>query len=469
MHINMTNTINLRATLRAISQFHENEKLIQWLQRQWLVIFLTPKRRRVVLFIGALFVGFKAMHQRFLRSVEPSAADALLATSLTFPILLTFVYLLYLAAAHFQKLPGTIKQRPQVALHLLFWGILALLWLAPEEGGTWRQVFTLFAISLPFLLWRCGYMLKSGQRNNAQRTSFRDHLFYLWPVWGGTFTPIGKGADYLSRCEAKTPDAYARSILAALKLLLLMLLLDLFRQVLAAILYGDPRNSFTALLGGYNLAFPRLSDIAAGKTQASLITTWLAVYLELIWETLRHAIPGHKWVALLRLCGFNVFRNTYKPLLAESVLDFWNRYYYYFKELLLEFFFFPTYLRYFRTWPKLRIFAAIFAAAFVGNMYYHFLQARVSLAEGQVLEVAESMSPRMIYCFLLTVGIYVSTLRQQHRRGQSEHVNSTTGGFIKLRHIAGVWTFFSLINLWNTRTITSTPERIRFFFSLFGF
>jgi len=25
-----------------------------------------------------------------------------------------------------------------------------------------------------------------------------------------------------------------------------------------------------------------------------------------------------------------MFRNTYKPLLAESIVEFWNRYYYYF-------------------------------------------------------------------------------------------------------------------------------------------
>jgi len=37
----------------------------------------------------------------------------------------------------------------------------------------------------------------------------------------------------------------------------------------------------------------------------------------------------------------------------------------------------------------------------------------------QVLEAAESLSPRMIYCFFLAVGIYISTLRQQRRRGQA--------------------------------------------------
>jgi len=459
----------LRRGLRAISQFHENEALILWLERQWPVIFLTSTRRRALLLLGALFIGFKAIQQRYLRSEGPAAAEFWLITSLTFVILLVLIYLLYLAAAHFHELPRAIKKNPQITLHAVFWGILAVVWITPGAAGLWRKIFILVAISLPFLLWRCGYMLMSGQRNKAHNTKFRDHLFYLWPVWGGTFTPIGKGADYLSRCEAKTPHAYARSVLAAMKLLMLMGLLDLFRQILAAILYGDPRNAFIPLFGGYSLGMPRLKEIAAGQKNASLVTSWFAIYLELIWETLRHAIPGHKWVALLRLCGFNVFRNTYKPLLAQSILEFWNRYYYYFKELLLEFFFFPTYLRYFRDRPKLRIFAAVFAAAFAGNMYYHFLQARLTLVEGDFLEAAESLSPRLVYCFFLAAGIYVSTLRQQRQRGKALAAGSPGNGLIKVRHIAGVWTFFALLNLWNPRAIRTMPQRIDFFFSLFGF
>src|SRR6185369_2906206 len=89
--------------------------------------------------------------------------------------------------------------------------------------------------------------------------------------------------------------------------------------------------------------------------------------------TLAIAAKGHLYIGVLRLFGFYVFRNTYKPLLAETVVEFWNRYYYYFKELLASFFFFPTFTRYFKTHPRLRLLAAVFAAAFFGNMYYHVI------------------------------------------------------------------------------------------------
>jgi hypothetical protein len=463
----MTKSQRCRSAYRAISQFHENQRLISWLQQQRLIIWLTPNRRRLVLVIGALLVGGKATWSRYLKWLEGSGRDWLIPV-LTFAILLGLVYLIYRAAANFQKLPGWIKRRPQISLHVFFWGLFALLWALPDDAGDFRKILVLIAISLPFLLWRCGYMLMSGQRGKAQRTTFRDHLFYLWPLWGGTNTPIGKGHDYLSQREAKTPEAYARSVLAATKLIILAQILDLIRVVLEAILYGDANNGFARMFARLDIGMPRLSEIVTGQTPATPWLGWIALYLELIWETLKHATLGHRWVSLLRLFGFNVFRNTYKPLLAQSLLDFWNRYYYYFKELLAEFFFFPTYLRYFRGSPRLRIFTAVFAAAFVGNMYYHFLEGRIAFAKGEFLQTLRLLSPRMIYCALLALGIYFSMIRQNKRRGTVQQVDPTTAKFLTVRRIAGVWTFFALINLWNTRVGGSIGDRIVFILSLFG-
>ena len=100
---------------------------------------------------------------------------------------------------------------------------------------------------------------------------------------------------------------------------------------------------------------------------------WASIYCELFWLVLHVAVRGHVIIAWLRLSGFHVFRNTYKPLLAESVVEFWNRYYFYFKELMAVFFFYPAFTRHFRTHPRVRLVWAVFAAAFFGNMYYHCL------------------------------------------------------------------------------------------------
>ena len=163
-----------------------------------------------------------------------------------------------------------------------------------------------------------------------------------------------------------------------------------------------------------------------------------------------------------------ILQHTYKPLLSESIVEFWNRYYYYFKELMVEFFFLPAYLRYFRNRAALRIITAVFAAAFVGNMYYHLLQAKNPLIAGDFASLWRLLGARLIYCFVLATGIAWSMLRQQKQRGPSTS-ERLPGGVYRLRRIAGVWTFFAVINFWNVTAAVTIAERARLFFSLFGF
>ena len=160
---------------------------------------------------------------------------------------------------------------------------------------------------------------------------------------------------------------------------------------------------------------PRLATAFAHPEAHPVWLLWIALYLELLWAVLSVAATGHVIVGWLRLFGFHVFRNTYKPLLSESIIEFWNRYYYYFKELLVHFFFYPTFTRHFKGSPRLRIVAAVFAAAFVGNVYYHWLRLDKELATGDFLGMWTALEPRAFYCFLLAAGISVSMLREQKR------------------------------------------------------
>ena len=312
-------------------------------------------------------------------------------------------------------------------------------------------------------------MLLSGQRGKALNSRFRDHLFYIWPIWDGTNTPPGKGHDYLSRMVAQTPESYARTLLGGFKLLLLVALWTVFLELIGALVYGDPKSSLNALFRGYTLGMPRLKQIISGQMVMPLAQAWLSLYLELIWETLSLAAKGHVWVGVIRLFGFNIFRNTYKPLLAQTIVEFWNRYYYYFKELMMECFFLPTYAHYFRNSPRLRVITAVFAAAFVGNMYYHLLQHKEPLIFGEWSKLWRLLGARLIYCALLAGGIAVSMLRQQRQRSRAQVVPARPAHRLRrLRGIAGVWTFFAVINFWNVIGNLTIVERTRLFLSLFG-
>lgn len=456
----------VRSSLRAAANFHEHEGLIAWWARRLerAAAWLTAGRRRHLLSVVSLALLASSIADR---PATPSAALALapaLRVLLGAPCLLALFFLCYLAAVHYRRLPEAVRRRPQVALHLCFWAALAVLWATPEDEGLWRRVLALIALVTPFAIWRCGYLLKTGQRGRAAGTAFADHLFYLWPAWRGTETPYGKGWDYLSRHEAPSAEALARSQLAGVKLLLLAQVWSAVMLLMRAAVYGDPGSPLAAALGGWSLGTPRLPDLVLSGARVPAATAWATAYFELIWRTLRLAVRGHEYIGVLRLCGFNVFRNTYKPLLADSIVEFWNRYYYYFKELLVEFFFFPTFARY-RVRPWLRTLLAVFAAAFAGNLYYHLIDPEELLVLGDVSALWALVQARAVYCFLLAAGIYVSMQREQGRRGAAPAGRG--GPARRLLRIAGVWTFYGIIQIWDGGVATSA-QRLRFFLSLFA-
>ncbi len=492
----MTKITTFRDALRTFSQFHENSDLIAWAQTPtgqvliWLfaavllrpfeiakfliptlaLVMLMPGRRRLVLSLGAIVVGVFALLTRHTPMNDNVAPVSWLPVSVAVPVLFGFLYLCYIGAKNFGSLPGVVRRRPQISLHLLLWGSLTVIWFASNGGGLLRATLTIIVVTLPFLIWRSGYMLMSGQRGNAADTGFHDHLFYLWPVYGGSNVPLGKGSDYLSQHESRSREPFARAQLAGIKLLILALVWRATLFIMGGTVFDDPGHPLTHLLQGHSLGIQRLENVINGDVSVSLPGAWASLYLELIRVTLDIAIIGHVFVGSLRLCGFNVFRNTYKPLLSESIVDFWNRFYYYFKEMLVEFFFFPTYLRYFRTRPWLRMFTAIFAAAFVGNMYYQLLRNADALVTADFAKIWQDLGPRLLYCALLSIGIFVSMVRQKKRRGSRTESGAGVSGFRRLVRIAGVWTFYGIIHIWNLRSDDLTfIERTDFFLSLFSF
>lgn len=478
------------------SQWHEHEELIGAVQTRrgaivlWCVavlllvwhesgvsmpaaltlVMLYPTSKRLILSLAAVGV----LVENSIPSV--STTDGLidyLPDPLDIAKAVVFVgllYLAYLAALRFKQWPAIVRRFPLLTLHAGMWLGMAL---SPWLGAFGR---------LHFYVWRVGYMVMLASHGKAEGTRFRDHLFYLVPVWGGTDTPYGKGLDFLSRHEAHDAQAFARSQLAGIKLLLLAILWTYLLDLMDVLIFGQPSQRLPAQLQGWTLDLPRFVELLQSEGSYPWYQGWLVIYLELIHHTTVLAIFGHWIIGSLRLVGFNVFRNTYKPLLSRSVLDFFNRYDFYFKELLLDFFFYPTYLRLRSVSPQLRLFLAIFAAAFLGNMYYHVLawqpEAVIAL---DFARLWETWGPRVFYSFLLALGIWISMLRQEKQR----RAGYTATLPVRLRQIAGVWTFYAIIRIWSMppegasyhellHVWTEVPPgvdmmgRFDFFLSLFG-
>lgn len=460
--------------LAGFRQFHENPALVafvqtgtgrwavwvsacallSWLQVSYLVmaalglVMVLPQQRRLLLALAAVGV----LAERFLE--EPGMQWPMLVGGVAAGVI--GLFMAYLLVLRFAKWPAVTRQFPVITVHLAIWLGLAL------STVPWLGALAL----LPFLAWRLSYMVKLASQGKAADSRFRDHLFYLLPVWGGTQTPYGKGLDFLSRHEALTTEAFGRAQLAGIKLLVLALLWFFLLDLMEVLVFGGRVDYLSAWPAPWSMSLSHMSEVLRTGHHPAWYQGWATVYLELIRATLALAAVGHVIVGCLRLLGFNVFRNTYKPLLSESILEFWNRYYYYFKELLVDFFFYPTYLGLRSLGPKTRMFAAVFAAAFLGNMYHHVLAKPQTVLHLDPAEFLAAWGPRLVYCALLALGIWISMLRQQKLRLEGKSVTAAT----RLRRIAGVWTFYGLIHIWN-----AGPENVRvddclaFFLSLFTF
>lgn len=319
----------------------------------------------------------------------PMMAGSLLAVLLFAVCLITF----WPRISAFRPL-----RRPTLFLIACFM-ILVIAGQSPISGGVPRVL--LWSLTLAFLpyLWFLAYAL--GDVAAGQRAPTAQFLGVFHPFWANSPVPFGKGVTYLRKFEATTPGELAVTQLKAVKL-------ALWAVGLAVLSYA-----LTALLHGY-LAIPDYDDVfaafAAGKVYPWRIC-WLSLIAFYLHDVLTITLIGAVFIAYARMAGFRLLRNTYKPLAATTIADFWNRYFYYYKELLVDNFFYPTFFLCFRKQPRLRIFFATFVAACVGNLFFHFAMDIHFVPEMGWRRALAGEESHALYTVLLALGIGLSQMR----------------------------------------------------------
>ncbi|MBF0627738.1 MAG: hypothetical protein HQL91_05895 [Magnetococcales bacterium] len=466
-----------------ITQFHESTRLHEFSVSPagnfslWIIVSLVlyateylflvplmiltqrfPSHRAWIMAVGGggLFL-FKKLNQ--LNVVDPFwfMVDGVLIVGLLY----SFFYI----AKGFAKLPRMVRNHPQFFLHGLLWLWILIVLLFPanfRRDPSWELAanLTVCLVFFAFLIWRIGFLLYSGKRGTIKQNGFVDHLIYCLPYLGASQVPYGKGLDYFYSKRATERLDLAKVQLSGLKLLVLASLWEVALDLLDWAFFS------TAVDAQPLFRLHHINELILISTSQmpGAITVWTSLIVDMVYETTQLAITGHLIIGCLRLFGFNLFRNTYKPLLSKTLIDFWNRYYFYFKELLVDFFFFPVYLSFFKHHPKWRIFAATMASAFLGNFYYHLLQNFDQLIITGKMPSFVKFSSYLFYCFVLGIAIFVSILREQSQRGKPAVTCST---LVTARKIAGVWIFFALLRIWD-HTDSAFMLDTRFFFSLFG-
>jgi Ca2+/Na+ antiporter len=446
---------------------------------------ILPAAALGAVFIGRTYFGWEfingmAQHYGISKPIINSPVTSLLAVG--------FVLLCCFFVVHFSKSNRTTFRihRPILTVICFYLLLAFVLPYVPVHNfvkvGIW-----VFLIIFNKYLWFLFYSLV--ERNDPKSPPFWQHLGLYVPFWFISTLPYHRGASNFQRIKAKTPSELAICRLKGLKLLIWATYLTFISLIYDTVCYGRARD-FSGMVkiylagqdGPLNLFFQdkllysikfwpfflnippyeyAFAQCAAGNP-LDFYWNWLAMILWFFIQFFHIVIKSHAAIAICRMAGYNALRNVYKPLQANSIADFFNRFYYYFKELLVNVFFYPTFLRYFKDRLLLRYFAATMMAACVGNFLYHYLvKIDLIIKEGAV-ETLLSMHSYLFYCFLLGSGIYISQWRKikTGKRGRKMPQPLV---------IIAVLGFYCLINIFAyDANVGSLTNNFRFFFSLFN-
>lgn len=416
-----------------------------------------PQRRLMVLTAASLFFflvrpfrtpAFTDMLHALAASpttgpLSPMAMQLLAATS--------FVLCAYAWLRLQRRYPTGLAGRRPLLLHL--WAFVALVaagcLIAP--GSLLHASFWVFMAIWGSSFWMLAYMMADLKAKDATPDPMR--AAFMRPVWGGSATPIGKGHSYLAKFEARTDEELAVTRLKAVKLVVWAALLNAAYVLLDGLIHGQAgiptlHESVMAQIAG--------TELALAKRWAGLIATYLLDLMVI-------AFWGHVLVAIVRMIGYRIPRNTVNPLASRSLAEFWNRYFFYYKELLVDFFFYPAFLRWFKTAPKLRIAFATFCAAGFGNFLYHAMSEIHLFALMDVSSALSHFPTFAFYTLVLATGLIVSQLRGARPRPEQ--------GFLRYQVLprVNVMLFFCFLKIFDDIFGNGTlADRLVFLLRLFG-
>lgn len=416
-----------------------------------------PKYRKITLIISSLAVlmakpfwyGLDFIIQMFImQNVSPTNTKITAVLAMVF-FLMFFSLIMYLG-------------RKKKDLFILKYPIRTLVFITATLYFSSFFLFNTYIIvfiSCSFYIfkayfWYFAYALSELKlKNPPQLNQQLGHLKNFWCGLTSTI-PIGKGAHYLNSKLAKNERELAINQLKALKLLFW-----------CVVIIGNISHFLVYVMSYYHIEKIEYYQIMTRNGDMFPIWTgWLSLIYSVIHDALQLCYGGNAVVAMARFAGFNLPRFMYKPLSSRTLVDFWNRYHYYFKEMLVDLFFFPTFLKYFKKHPRLRLIFATFMAAGVGNFLFHYLKYANALYLYDIAAYTELFESYIFYCILLTIGICVSQFRINSGIKPKNDILSKVISFVL------IWGFVIGLYLFGNESLVFTfMERVKFMGILLGF
>ena len=354
---------------------------------------------------------------------------------------------LYVALTFSKQLPKSMFSRHPLMGMLLLLSLMLLV--GKITTGSIAYVSNLVVLTLAPYVWFIPQAVMAARAGKSGSVLL--NLALIRAFWNPTYLPYGKGPGYLEKHQASNAKDVAIAQLKGLKLLVWGLCLYLFNLALANSLpneWMDLDEAIARLIRGESF---------------SIVKHWAVTMISTTSYSVNVAMWAHFFIGIARLAGYRLPRGSWRPLESRSLADYFNRFHFYFKELLVELFFVPTFFRFFKTSPRLRVFFATFMAAGVGNALWHYVRDIHLVIQGGFVDSISTFTSYLFYCLALSVAIGISQIRSENQPQRSE------AWLARLKDFVLVWGFVSLLHIFgNGSRVHGFEDRMLFLGSLFG-
>ena len=345
--------------------------------------------------------------------------------------------------------PKSVLARRPLLSQLALMGTLICVVGCDVTGGWPRLIVWSWVLAWAPYVWFMPYAIT--QARSGATTSLWMPLGQLRAFWSPTYFAVGKLGPYLDRHLGKTAQELAVTQLKGVKLLLwasAIHALHAFIDRWVAPEFPALETSIDAWLAGH--PYPVSSE-------------WTSLLISNVGYSLDIAMWLNLFVGMARLAGYRLPRASWRPLESKTLLDYFNRFNFYFKEMLVDLFFIPTFFKFFKSHPRLRMFFATFMAAGVGNALWHFCRDLHLIHQQGWVATLHGFTSYLFYCLVLATGIAVSQVRI------TMGIKPPTTWSGRIKAVVLIWTFVTLLRLFSDLSLPhSLLDRLSFLTSLFG-
>ena len=283
---------------------------------------------------------------------------------------------------------------------------------------SWPAVYALtLSCCLMKFIWFLGYYLTDA---GSVKKYPLEAILSIEPIWIFNFHrvhAVPRGSRELIASEQTDAVNLSKCQISGIKLALVSMIFKLTAQLLEQFIFNSQGSSviFNYIqVSSLNLVNPNLIGLVKyNQLDISLFQLWSVVlvkpFIYFLFEPIGNA---GLLIAFLRLLGFKVGRNFYRPHQATTFSNFLHRVYFYYSNVLIHFFYLPIfiYLSELNFRSKLKIFMGTFLTISVGGFVMSYFRNNILLIELGASNLLHLTLLKMPYLFIIAFFAAVSNI-----------------------------------------------------------